>query len=187
MSSVAQAEPLMTAEEFARRPDPGYPEELVRGRVVAMPPPKPRHGEICNSVAHLLTAHVRSHGLGRVLSNDSGVITRRGPDTVRGADVAYYSYERVPRGPLPDHYLDIAPDLVVEVLSPGDRWPLVLQKVGEYLDAGARLVVVLDPDERAAHVYAADRAPRVVRGDEALALPEVFGEEYRVGLGEVFG
>jgi Uma2 family endonuclease len=187
MSTVAQAEPLMTAEEFARRPDPGYPEELVRGRVVAMPPPKPRHGQVCLKIGRLLANFVEAERLGHVLSNDSGVITQRGPDTVRGADVSYYSHERVPPGPLPHDYLDVAPDLVVEVLSPSDRWPVVIQKVGEYLGAGVRLVVVLDPDERAAHVYAADRAPRVVRGDEALALPEVFGEEFRLGLREVFG
>src|SRR4051812_1645700 len=115
-ASVTKSD-LLTAEEFAERPDPGYPEELVRGRIVPMTVPKPRHGEICVEACFILKSWVRDHDLGRVLSNDSGVITQRGPDTVRGADVAFYSYTRVPKGPLPDRYLDVAPDLVVEVLS----------------------------------------------------------------------
>src|SRR6186997_1051401 len=90
---------ILTAEEFARRPDPGYPEELVRGKIVPMPMPKPRHGEICGKTVRILGNRVDDHDLGRVLSNDTGVVTERGPDTVRGADISSYSYARVPEGP----------------------------------------------------------------------------------------
>ena len=145
MSTASIATPtLLTAEQFAARPDPGYPEELVRGRIVPMPMPKPRHGQICGRAYYLLYAHIDAENLGHLLCNDTGVITERGPDTVRGADISFYSYTRVPKGPLPDRYLDIPPDLVVEVLSPSDRWPKVLAKVAEYLDAGSTAVLVLD-------------------------------------------
>ena len=145
MSTASVTTPaLLTAEEFAQRPDPGYPEELVRGRIVPLPMPKPRHGEICNRVGRILGDCAEDRDLGRVLSNDTGVITERGPDTVRGADISFYSFARVPKGPLPDRYLDTPPDLVVEVLSPSDRWPKVLAKVAEYLDAGTTVVLVLD-------------------------------------------
>ena len=80
MSTASVTTPAMlTAEEFARRPDPGYPEELVRGRIVPMPMPKPRHGEICGKAVRILGNWVDDHDLGRVLSNDTGVITERGP------------------------------------------------------------------------------------------------------------
>ena len=98
---MATAEALMTAEEFGQRPDPGYPEELVQGRIVGMPPPDRRHGFVCLKAGRILGNFVDEHDLGRVMSNDSGVITERGPDTVRGADVCYYSYARLPKGPLP--------------------------------------------------------------------------------------
>ena len=88
---MATAEALLTAEEFGSRPDPGYPEELVQGRIIAMPPPKPRHGQVCKMVIRILDRYVDEHDLGHVLSNDSGVITERNPDTVRGADVAFYT------------------------------------------------------------------------------------------------
>ena len=93
MSSVTLSTPsLLTAEEFAERPDPGYPEELVRGRIVPMTMPKPRHGEICSKATHILNLYIDVHDVGRILCNDTGVITERTPDTVRGADVSFYSY-----------------------------------------------------------------------------------------------
>lgn len=82
-------QPLITAEQFARRPDPGYPEELVKGKIVTMPPPGFRHGEICAQIAFLLKLAIQDTERGRVLSNDSGVVTERGPDSVRGPDVSF--------------------------------------------------------------------------------------------------
>lgn len=165
MSTASAPMPaLLTAEEFAQRQDPGFPEELVRGRIVPMPMPKPRHGEICSRTVRLLGNCAEERDLGRVLSNDTGVITERGPDTVRGADVSFYSYARVPKGPLPDRYLDVPPELVVEALSPYDRWPKVLAKVAEYLEAGTTFVVVLDDQRRLAHLYRADGATLVLGG-----------------------
>src|SRR5688572_15728453 len=139
------AEALLTAEEFERLPDVGLA-ELVRGRVEPVNMPTPRHGEVCFNVARILDAFVRANKLGRIVTNDSGIITERDPDTVRGADVAYYGYARVPKGPLPRGYLPIAPDVAVEVLSEDDRWPRLLRKIGEYLKAGVLAVCVLDPE-----------------------------------------
>jgi Uma2 family endonuclease len=185
MSSAPPTAPAsLTAEEFAERPDPGYPEELVRGRIVPMPVAKPRHGQICTQVGGPLTDHVEDRGLGRVCCN-IGVITERGPDTVRGADVCFYSFARVPKGPLPDRYLDTAPDLIIEVLSPSDRWPKVLAKVAEYLDAGTTVVVVLDDQRRQTHLYRADGAPRILRADETLSIPELL-LDFQVRVGRFF-
>ena len=127
---------LLTAEEYARLPDPGHPTELIQGQVISRPPPMPRHGELCAQIVYLLRRFLEDHPLGRVLSNDSGVVTERNPDTVRGADIAYYSFQRVPKGPLPDGLLSVAPELVFEVLSPEDRWREVHVKVAEYLHTG---------------------------------------------------
>lgn len=162
-----------TAEQFASRPDPGHPEELVRGRIVPASPPKPRHGQICGNAYFLLRSHAAANDLGTVLCNDSAIVTERDPDSVRGADVAFYSFERVGRGPLPPGYLAVRPELVVEVLSPDDRWPSMLRKVGEYLDAGVLTVVVLDDRRRSAHVYTADGEDQVLGPDDALTLAAI--------------
>lgn len=161
----------MTAEEFAVLPADGRRKELVRGRVVLMNMPFPRHGVICARIAHLLLGFVEAHGLGRVLSNDAGVITQRHPDTVRGADVAYYSYARLPKGALPDHYPSLAPEIVFEVVSPTDRPGDVIRKVGEYLEAGVNFVCIVDPEEETVTVYAQDQAVRMLRGKDELTFP----------------
>lgn len=111
--ATAQAIQGLTADEFGDRPDPGYPEELVRGRIIRRPPTDRKHGYVCGQAYYLLRQFVDEHDLGRVMSNDTGVITKRGPDTVRGADVCYYSYARLPKGPLAKGYGPEVPELVV--------------------------------------------------------------------------
>ena len=88
------AEKLLTAEEFARMPDPGYPTELVRGGSSKCRLPARVTAKSAIKVGRLLGNHAEDRDLGHVLNNDSGVITERGPDSVRGPDVAYYSFER---------------------------------------------------------------------------------------------
>jgi Uma2 family endonuclease len=184
-TATATSERLLTAEEFANRPDPGYPEELVRGRIVTTPPPNARHGQVCLKAGRLLGNYADEHNLGHVLSNDAGVITEHGPDSVRGPDISFYSYAKLPKGPLPQAYPEMPPDLVVEVRSHDDRWPKVLAKVAEYLTAGVAAVIVLDPEEGAAFVYEGDEAVRILREDDELALPEILGE-FRVAVKRFF-
>ena len=147
--------------------------------------PAPRHGEICARMARLLGNFVDEKNLGRVVSNDAGIITERDPDTVRGADVAFYSFARVPPGPLPEGYLPVPPELVVEIRSPTDRWKDVLAKAVEYLNAGVTVVCVLDPLSQTAHVYHADQPERTYDADQELALPEVLGD-FRVAVRRLF-
>jgi Uma2 family endonuclease len=176
---------LLTAEQFAERPDPGYPEELVKGRIVAMPMREPRHGEICSKANRIFGDHAEDHDIGRVLCNHAGVITRRDPDSVRGADVSFYSFARVPKGPLPGGYLNTAPDLVVEILSANDHWPKALAKVAEYLDIGTTAVIVLDDKRRLAHVYREDGLSGLLTADDELALPDLLGD-FSVKVGRFF-
>jgi Uma2 family endonuclease len=171
--SVVTAETLLTAEEYLQLPDNGQPTELVSGKVVPVNMPKARHGQICGRTAYLLQRFLEDHDLGHVLSNDTGVPTRRGPDTVRGADIAFYSYAKVPKGPLPNDYLPVPPEVVFEVRSPGDRWSEIHAKVGEYLTAGVQVVCVLDDQTETAHVFPADDTPRTFAGEQELLLPGV--------------
>lgn len=172
-TASADATTLMTAAEFALRPDRGYPEELVRGRIVPIPPPTRRHGQICSKTNRIFGNFADEQDLGHVLCNDSGVRTEQGPDTVRGPDIAFYSYKRIPKGPLPQDYGTEPPELVVEVRSPSERWPKVLAKVIEYLEAGVLAVIVLDDDSRTALLSMADQPPRRLGPDEELTLPEI--------------
>jgi Uma2 family endonuclease len=183
--ATAEALELMSAEEFGKRPDPGFPEELVRGRVVAMTVPDRRHGYLCLNVGTILRDFVAKAGIGRVMSNDSGIITGRDPDTVRGADVAFYSFGRLPKGALAAGYGPEVPELVVEIRSANDRWREIHEKITEYLNAGVTTVVVLDPGPRTAHVFSADDAPKVLSADDKLVIAGVL-EGFCVQVGAFF-
>lgn len=173
---MATTETTLTAEDFRLLPDDGALTELYRGQVIDVNLPSPRHGQVCGSVVYVLRQFLEQRNLGRVVSNDSGIITEKNPDTVRGADVAFYSYTRVAKGPLPAGYLNVAPELVFEVFSPSDRWSDLLAKVAEYLKAGVTIVCVLDPDAETAHVFRADRPVQILMSDHELALPDVLAD-----------
>ena len=104
---MATVDTLLTAKEFWLLPDDGQLTELVRGRIVTMNMPGFRHGEICGTIVGILREHTRPRKLGRAVCNDSGVQTEHDPDTVRGADVAYYSFARLPAGDCPNSYRDV--------------------------------------------------------------------------------
>ncbi|MCH8048160.1 MAG: Uma2 family endonuclease [Planctomycetes bacterium] len=178
---MATAQSLLTAEQYGELPDLERPTELVRGRIVEMNQPYPRHGLICMEIGHVVRSYVKQHKLGYVMCNDSGVITQREPDTVRGPDISFYSHERLPEGSIPQGYLNVSPNLVFEVLSPSDRWARVLEKVGEYLTAGVEVVCVLDPERETMHVYRDEIPSEVLTADDELTIPEVLGE-FRVAV-----
>jgi len=183
---MATGTSLMTAEEYADLPDPhGYPTELVKGVLITMAPPRPRHGRICARISYLLQRYLEDHETGQVMTNDSGVVTERRPDTVRGADVAYYSFERVPKGPLPIGLLDVAPDLVLEVLSPSDRWSEVQLKVTEYLNAGVRVVCVVDDETRSVHAFRLHKPLQIFKAADEFALPDIL-VDFRVQVERFF-
>ncbi|HEX7446832.1 MAG TPA: Uma2 family endonuclease [Pirellulales bacterium] len=168
---MATIESLLTAEEYLRLPDNGCPTELVRGRIVTMDVPNFRHGKLCALLGRLIGNYADEHQLGHVLTNDAGVVTERGPDTVRGPDVSFYSYTRVPKGADPAGYPSVVPELAIEVRSPTDRWPKVLTKVSEYLNAEVDLVYVVDPQSQSVFAYSADQPGTVLGRDDELTFP----------------
>jgi len=124
--------------------------ELDRGVLVPLNPPMPRHGRVLGRVFRKLAEFVDAHALGEVFC-DCGYALERKPDTLRGPDISFVSAER---GRLEDdHYPDGSPDLAIEVRSGGDRRGQIERKVGQYLDAGARLVWLLQPKQRTVLVY----------------------------------
>ncbi len=158
---------LLTAEEFAALPDDGTWQELVNGEVRTSPPPGGSHGETAMNVGIVVGSYVRSHELGRVFG-ESGWILTRGPDTVRAPDFAFVAAGRFPEGPVPRGYPEFGPDLAVEVLSPNDRPGEVREKIQQWLDAGVRLIWVLDPARRTVSVHRRGEPPRTLRPGDAI-------------------
>lgn len=164
---------LMTAEEFfhTEEPEPGK-YELVNGEVVFMPPPGLRHGEVQTNLAFVIKLYLQANRIGRVFT-ESGAITERNPDSVRGPDVSYYSQERLPLGSQVVTYHTRPPDLVAEVVSPDDTRPEMRAKAREYLAAGVRVVWVVDPDDRTVTVYTEPTRATLLEADATLTAEDV--------------
>jgi Uma2 family endonuclease len=179
--SMKAAGTLITAEEFARMPDPpdGSQQELIRGVIVTMPPPGGRHGVCCARVVRHLSNHVEDHNLGTVTAKDTGFVSERDPDTVRGPDVAFWTRERLAE--IPEGYIEIPPDLVVEVVSPSDHYSRVQTKLRHYLERGVRMVWVVDPEDRSVTVYRSREQARILVETDTLDGEEVV-PGFRVGV-----
>lgn len=171
---MLHATDLMTAEQLLTYDSRGMRTELVRGRLVVREPAGYRHGSIAARVLARIAVYLESdqaarsavHPLGDLLAAETGFTLERRPDTVRAPDVAFVAWNRRPIDSA--GFAELAPDLAVEVLSPGDRAGETLAKVADWLNAGTTLVWVIDPVRRLARVYRSDGSEAIV--DEHSAL-----------------
>jgi Uma2 family endonuclease len=175
---------LVTGDELAllSRKEPC---ELVRGRVVCASPTSPEHGGTEGNFYFELRSFVLERKLGKVLVGEVGIYTGRDPDTVRAADVLYISSERLARRAKKGGFLDVAPDLVVEVLSPDDSDAEIEEKVAEYLACGVRLVWVADPATRSVRSYRSGRSVQVFGETDLLSGEDVL-EGFDVEVARLF-
>jgi len=144
---------LMTAEDLLRMPDDGFCYELVRGELRKMAAAGYQHGRISMDISTPLDQHVRAHDLGTVCAAETGFTLASDPDTVRAPDVAFIRRERVTEVGDAAGYWPGAPDLAVEVISPGDTYTEVEEKIFDWLEAGTRMVIVVNPRRRLVTVY----------------------------------
>lgn len=172
--NATAAPTLVSAEEFLRLHGDDSGVELVDGQIVRTAMPGFEHGDICMRAGVILSNFVHANNLGRVLGNDTFIRTRTNPDGFRGADVCYVSYERYakdlprPKGPV------VPPiELVVEVKSPSDTILEMTNKATEYLAAGVKVVMVLDPETESAAVYRADEFPHRFHNGDLVVLPDI--------------
>jgi Uma2 family endonuclease len=157
---------LMTADELLVLDLPGKSAELVRGRLCVSEPPNYYHGKIAARLVFQLGQHVYRRDLGALFGQDTGFKIATNPDTVRAADVAFVTRAREEARTY--GYAALAPDLVGEIVSPGDRPGELLSKVGDWLDAGVRIVWVIDPERREARVFRVDGSLTTIDASGAL-------------------
>ena len=161
----------ITGEELFSMGDIGRT-ELVKGEIIFMSPTGYLHGFIEVRIAKILSFFVDEYKLGRVLGGEVGIYTARNPDTVRGADVAFISNERLAQAKSKS-FLDVAPELIVEVLSPDDRWRDINAKLKEYFAIGAQVVWVADPQSRQVHVYRSLTNIAILSGNDTLTAEDI--------------
>jgi Uma2 family endonuclease len=159
---------FMTAEELERMPADHSRHELVNGELRSMAPAGFDHGTIIGKLTYVLGAHVYGKKLGVIVGAETGFRLSSNPDTVRAPALAFVAASRVPTSGAPAGYWPGAPDLAVEVLSPGDTVFEIEEKVANYLAAGSRAVWVVNPRRRTVTVYRSNAEPRVLPDSEML-------------------
>lgn len=134
-------------------PDDGFRYELVEGELQRMSPTGDEHGSMTMELAASLHQYVKRNSLGKVYAAETGFKLESAPDTVRAPDIAFVRMERIQETGRIRGYRDGAPDLAVEVMSPGNTKREMAEKVKEYFAAGARLVWVINPKPKTVTVY----------------------------------
>jgi Uma2 family endonuclease len=162
----------ITPEQLAAMPnDKDY--ELVDGKLVERKMGN-KSNWIASQLARLLGNFVEKHGLGWVFTSEAGYrLSPARPNTVRKPDVSFVRLGRLPNEQPADAYDRLAPDLVAEVISPGDTVRELNEKIEEYLMAGVRLVWVVSPELRTVTIYRPDRTIVALQNGDELTADDV--------------
>ncbi len=148
---VLTNEALVTGEELYKMEEIGRA-ELIEGRIATSMPTGHKHGYFEALLTAILVNFVLKHQLGRVLTGEVGIYIKRNPDTIRATDAAFISNKRYAQ--VQSHsYLDICPELIIEIMSPDDSWTRVNEKLRDYFLVEAKQVWVVDPHLKEIHVY----------------------------------
>lgn len=175
----------MTAEQLAQLPDDGWRYELIDGEPQRMAPAGKRHGRIALKLGRRVGDYVEQAGLGECYGAETGFLVGRDPDTVRAPDLAFIRADR-------DSFLDevgfseIVPDLVAEVVSPSDRASAVTRKALFWLEAGVRLVWVIDPEAQVVTVHRGGDVIGLLQGEDAILSGEDVLPGFSARLADLF-
>lgn len=183
VARITETKKIITADDLLAMSSKGR-YELTEGRLIEMSPPGSEHGLIVFSISLVIGNYVKQKKLGKVFAAETGFRLSRNPDTVRAPDVAFVSSARLPR-PLPRGYMDLAPDLVVEVVSPSDDADDMQLKIKEWLDAGAKMVCYVYPSSRQVVIYRSLRDVRVLTDADALLGDDVL-PDFSLPVNEIF-
>jgi Uma2 family endonuclease len=175
----------VSADDLLHMPGDGFRYELVQGELRRMNPTGNVHGRIVVRITWRLAQYVEANQLGNVYAAETGFKLTANPDTVRAPDVAFVSRSRIEAVGDVEGFWPEAPDLSVEVISPGDSYAEVEEKVFDWLDAGTKMVVVINPRQRSATVYKSQTDIIALTESEVLYGGEVV-PGFELAIREIF-
>ena len=176
---------MITAEHLAMMSDDGNRYELIEGELKMMSPAGGRHGRIAARFNKMLAIHVDENLLGATFAAETGFRVAENPDTVRAPDGAFVRQQKMDELDDDTGFLPFAPDLAVEVVSPNDSFALVENKAFAWLDAGTRLVLILEPESKTAHTYRSRSEIRIYGNNEIVDVADVVAS-WQFAVSEIF-
>jgi len=157
----------ITIADVERNPPVGN-WELIKGEVVAVNPTSYRAAKVTARILRILDVYAEAHELGDVVGPDAGFVIFPDEHTLVAPDVCFIASHRVPPAVDQEHFARLAPDLVVEVMSPSDRMTDALRKISLYLEAGVSLVWLVEPGPRTISVFERDQPAVRLAGDQVV-------------------
>ncbi len=176
---------LLTAEDLLRLYSQGVKGELIKGVLYETVAAGRIPARIAGRIITAFNVHVLPRRLGEVGGTDGGVLIERNPDTVREPDVYFVSASRLPVDDESDGYLEVIPDLVVEIVSPSDREPEVREKTNMWLDHGVYMTLVVRPATKTVIVHRPGIPAVTLTGDDVLDGGDVL-PGFSLPLSEIF-
>ncbi|MEE8391432.1 MAG: Uma2 family endonuclease [Anaerolineae bacterium] len=152
-SQEKQEDEVWTAENLLALADDENRYELVRGELMIMSPAGVRHGKFASRLDRALGSYVEEHNLGEAYTAEPGFELEAEPLTIRAPGVAFVRRERIPPEGEPEGFWAIAPDLVIEIISPSETARQVHEQVADYLRAGTRLLWLVYPASQTVMEY----------------------------------
>jgi Uma2 family endonuclease len=180
---MASTTHLMTAEELIKLPGGQYRYELVKGELLTMSPSGATHGAVTVNLTLPIATYIKANGLGTVFAAETGFILTRDPDTVLAPDISFIRKDRL--GPLSSGYLEIAPDLAVEVISTTKTMSKVEKKTAQWLSFGVRSVWMVNCQNRTVEIVSASGSRHLFSEPAELVDDEVL-PGFRVPVSEIF-
>ncbi|MEI8194503.1 MAG: Uma2 family endonuclease [Phycisphaerae bacterium] len=176
---------LLTIEDVWKMPDNGGHIELICGELHPMSPANSLHGKLAMTLGAAIHQFARGNALGVVVSAETGFIITRNPDTLLAPDAAFIRRDRIPADGLSDKFFDGPPDLAVEIMSPHDSWQEVEHKTDLYINAGTRLVWIVNPKAKSVTVYQPGGQIKLLRAPDALSGEDVL-PGFTLPIAEIF-
>ena len=158
----------LSLQEFLDLPESNDRCELVEGRLQAKMSPKYKHTNLQGRLYRLIDDWCNQQQCGRVCPEWGVVLQRRSEDWVPIPDLTYVSYEQLPALWEEDEPCPVVPELVIEIISPGQTFGELTEKATNYLLAGVDRVWVVDTKAQSVTVERRDDLPQTVRGDEVI-------------------
>lgn len=174
----------ISLEEFLQLPETKPAQEYFDSKIIQKPMPQSKHSIIQVELATAINAFVKQKKIAfafpelRCTFGDKSIVP----------DIVVLTYEHIPRDENGDisNIVSIAPDWMIEILSPQQSQTLIIKKILHCFESGCQLAWIIDPQEKVIFVYSPQKVACFEEDNHILPMPN-FMSDFQLTLGDIFG